>query len=71
MSPEKIVGFLNEIFSSLDKIQEAYPRIEKIKTIGDGNHRYFEFQLIWRCQAYNMAAIRLWQLKKWLNLLWR
>lgn len=34
MSPEKIVGFLNEIFSSFDNLIHEFG-LEKIKTIGD------------------------------------
>lgn len=43
MVPEKIVSLLNEIFSSFDKILENFPRVEKIKTIGDGMFAAFMF----------------------------
>lgn len=34
MPPEKLVGFLNEVFSEMDRLAEKYG-LEKIKTIGD------------------------------------
>ena len=34
MTPERLVGFLDELFSTFDRLAEAH-RVEKIKTIGD------------------------------------